>query len=89
MTYDGLDPLTITYDTFMTGFARALGIEIVEGDPVDHSSVFSPFFAADGAITMDLLWRGEESVDQENLAQWKINGKSLVTQKLVQQFRYW
>jgi alcohol oxidase len=29
---------------------------------------------------MDTLWRGKESVLQENLAQWKINGNSLVAQ---------
>ncbi|KAG2039074.1 hypothetical protein BDR03DRAFT_1009280 [Suillus americanus] len=46
----------------------------------DHNLVFVPYFAADGAITMDLLRYGKESVIQENLAQWKINGKSLVAQ---------
>ncbi|KAG1859673.1 GMC oxidoreductase-domain-containing protein [Suillus subluteus] len=46
----------------------------------DHNIVFLPYFCADGAITMDPLWRGEESVVQENLAQWKINGKSLIAQ---------
>ncbi|KAG1740629.1 hypothetical protein EDB19DRAFT_1828436 [Suillus lakei] len=46
----------------------------------DHNGLFVPYFAADGAITMDLLWRGNESDVQENLAQWKINGKSLIAQ---------
>ncbi|KAG1832895.1 hypothetical protein DFJ58DRAFT_719476 [Suillus subalutaceus] len=46
----------------------------------DHNIVFLPYFCADGAITMDPLWRGEESVVQENMAQWKIDGKSLIAQ---------
>jgi alcohol oxidase len=46
----------------------------------DHNVVFVPYFTADEAITMDPLWRGKESVLQENLAQWKINGNSLVAQ---------
>ncbi|KAJ8597332.1 alcohol oxidase, partial [Rhizopogon salebrosus TDB-379] len=46
----------------------------------DHNAVFVPYFAADGAVTMDPLWGGEESVIQDNLAQWKIDGKSLVAQ---------
>jgi hypothetical protein len=32
----------------------------------DHNGVFVPYFAADGAITMDPLWRGEECVVQGN-----------------------
>ncbi|KAG1842335.1 GMC oxidoreductase-domain-containing protein [Suillus subluteus] len=47
---------------------------------LDHNGIFVPYFAADGAITMDPLWRGKESVVQENLAQWKLNGKSLIAQ---------
>ncbi|KAG1840377.1 hypothetical protein DFJ58DRAFT_748763 [Suillus subalutaceus] len=39
-TYDGLDPLTITFETFMTRFARALGIEIAGADPVRQISTF-------------------------------------------------
>ncbi|KAG2035609.1 alcohol oxidase-like protein [Suillus americanus] len=46
----------------------------------DHNGVFVPYYAADEAITMDSLWRGNESVVQENLAQWKLNGKSLIAQ---------
>ncbi|KAG1859674.1 GMC oxidoreductase-domain-containing protein [Suillus subluteus] len=46
----------------------------------DHNFVVVPYFAADGAITMDPLWRGEESVVQERLAQWKSDGKSLIAQ---------
>lgn len=33
---------------------------------------------------MDPLWREEESAVQESLAQWKINGKSLIAQKSAQ-----
>ncbi|KAG2360396.1 hypothetical protein BDR07DRAFT_1378023 [Suillus spraguei] len=33
VTYDGLDPSTITFETFMTRFAGALGIEITGVDP--------------------------------------------------------
>jgi alcohol oxidase len=46
----------------------------------DHNGIFVPYFAANETITMDPLWRGKESVVQENLAQWKINGKSLIAQ---------
>ncbi|KAG2032664.1 hypothetical protein BDR03DRAFT_935896 [Suillus americanus] len=46
----------------------------------DHNGHFVPYFAAEGAVTLDPLWRGEESVVQESLAQWKSNGKSLITQ---------
>ena len=30
----------------------------------DHNGAFVPYFAADEAVTMDSLWRGEESVVQ-------------------------
>ncbi|KAG1746079.1 GMC oxidoreductase-domain-containing protein [Suillus lakei] len=46
----------------------------------DHNAAFVPYYVADGAVTMDALWRGEESVVQENLAQWNIDGKSLIAQ---------
>jgi alcohol oxidase len=46
----------------------------------DHNGIFVPYFAANETITMDPLWRGNESVVQENLAQWKLNGKSLIAQ---------
>ncbi|KAG1768033.1 GMC oxidoreductase-domain-containing protein [Suillus placidus] len=46
----------------------------------DHNGCFVPYFAADGAVTLDPLWRGEGSVVQESLAQWKSNGKSLIAQ---------
>lgn len=40
VTYDGLDPSTITLDTFMTRFAEALGIEIAGADPVRQIYTF-------------------------------------------------
>ncbi|KAG1841437.1 P-loop containing nucleoside triphosphate hydrolase protein [Suillus subalutaceus] len=40
VTYDDLDPSTITFETFMTCFARALGIEIAGSDPVRQISSF-------------------------------------------------
>ncbi|KAG2137938.1 GMC oxidoreductase-domain-containing protein [Suillus clintonianus] len=40
----------------------------------DHNGGFAPFFASDEAVTLDSLWRGEKSVMQDSLAQWKING---------------
>ncbi|KAG2153654.1 GMC oxidoreductase-domain-containing protein [Suillus bovinus] len=45
----------------------------------DHNLVFAPYLAADGAVTMDALWRGE-SILQESLAQWNSTGKSLIAQ---------
>ncbi|KAG1841100.1 hypothetical protein DFJ58DRAFT_718215 [Suillus subalutaceus] len=55
----------------------------------DHNIVSVPYFSADGAVTMDSLWRGKECCPGpfnrqgniiEHLAQWKINGKSLIAQ---------
>ncbi|KAG0696772.1 GMC oxidoreductase-domain-containing protein [Suillus ampliporus] len=46
----------------------------------DHNGAFVPYFAGDGVVTMDSLWRGEESVVQESIAQWKSDGKSLISQ---------
>ncbi|KAG2143018.1 hypothetical protein DEU56DRAFT_910958 [Suillus clintonianus] len=40
VTYDGLDPSTITFETFTTRFAGALGIEIAGADPVRQISSF-------------------------------------------------
>ncbi|KAG1850807.1 GMC oxidoreductase-domain-containing protein [Suillus subalutaceus] len=44
----------------------------------DHDVVLVPYLAADEAVTMDPLWRGEESVTKNALAQWTSNGKSLI-----------
>ncbi|KAG0691721.1 hypothetical protein DFH29DRAFT_840660, partial [Suillus ampliporus] len=40
VTYDGLDPLSITFETFMTHFAAALGIELAGADPKRQISSF-------------------------------------------------
>ncbi|KIK40487.1 hypothetical protein CY34DRAFT_807170 [Suillus luteus UH-Slu-Lm8-n1] len=40
VTYDGLDPSTITFETFMTRLAGALGMEIAGADPVRQISTF-------------------------------------------------
>ncbi|KAG2357291.1 alcohol oxidase-like protein [Suillus spraguei] len=45
----------------------------------DHNLVTVPYLAADEAVTMDALWRGE-SILQESLAQWNSSGKSLIAQ---------
>ncbi|OAX32678.1 hypothetical protein K503DRAFT_842476, partial [Rhizopogon vinicolor AM-OR11-026] len=50
----------------------------------DHNAAGYPYFIADGVVTMDSLWRGDESVIQESLAQWESNGGTLIAEKLVQ-----
>ncbi|KAG1745507.1 uncharacterized protein EDB91DRAFT_152064 [Suillus paluster] len=40
VTYDGLDPSTITFETFMARFSGALGIEFAGADPVRQISIF-------------------------------------------------
>ncbi|KAG1799809.1 uncharacterized protein HD556DRAFT_1439462 [Suillus plorans] len=45
----------------------------------DHNLVFVPYLAADEAVTMDALWRGD-SLLQESLAEWNSSGKSLIAQ---------
>ncbi|OAX31048.1 hypothetical protein K503DRAFT_704329, partial [Rhizopogon vinicolor AM-OR11-026] len=65
---------------------KRCGIELLVNLPgvgenyQDHNGGFIPHIAADGVVTMDPLWRKEESVIQENLAQWKHNGRSLIAQ---------
>ncbi|KAG1861737.1 GMC oxidoreductase-domain-containing protein [Suillus subalutaceus] len=62
----------------------------------DHDTVFVPYLAADEAVTMDALWRGEGILqgkqvlamipaiynypNVESLAQWNSSGKSLIAQ---------
>jgi tetratricopeptide (TPR) repeat protein len=57
VTYDGLDPSTITFETFMTRFGRALGIEIAGSDPVRQISTFlrpaSALIVLDNAETFE------------------------------------
>ncbi|KAG2059284.1 hypothetical protein BDR06DRAFT_1069196 [Suillus hirtellus] len=40
VAYDDLDPSTITFETFMTHFVEALGIEITRADPLCQISTF-------------------------------------------------
>ncbi|KAG0694298.1 hypothetical protein DFH29DRAFT_1083874 [Suillus ampliporus] len=40
VTYDGLDPSIITFETFMTRFAAALGIKLAGADPKSQISSF-------------------------------------------------
>ncbi|OAX36390.1 hypothetical protein K503DRAFT_858020 [Rhizopogon vinicolor AM-OR11-026] len=40
VTYDGLDPATITFEAFVTRFATALGTELAGSDPVRQLSTF-------------------------------------------------
>ncbi|KAG1838128.1 hypothetical protein DFJ58DRAFT_861802 [Suillus subalutaceus] len=57
VTYDGLDPSTITFEIFMTRFARTLGIEIAGTDPMRQISTFlrsaSALIVLDNAETFE------------------------------------
>lgn len=57
VTYDGLDPSTITVETFMTRFAGALGMKIAGADPVRQISTFlrtaSALIVLDNAETFE------------------------------------
>ncbi|KAG1724149.1 uncharacterized protein EDB91DRAFT_1269362 [Suillus paluster] len=46
VTYDGLDPSTITFDTFVTHFAGVLAMQLAEADPVGQISSFLCFASA-------------------------------------------
>ncbi|KAG1851012.1 hypothetical protein C8R48DRAFT_836558 [Suillus tomentosus] len=46
MAYDGLDPSTITFETFTTRFAGALGIELAGADPMRQISALLRFASA-------------------------------------------
>ncbi|KAG1745212.1 P-loop containing nucleoside triphosphate hydrolase protein [Suillus lakei] len=59
VTYDGLDPSTITFDTFMTRFAGALGIEIAGADPVRQISTF--LCSASALVVLDNAETFEEA----------------------------
>ncbi|KAG0708348.1 hypothetical protein DFH29DRAFT_477621 [Suillus ampliporus] len=57
VTYDGLDPSTITFDAFMTRLAGVLGIELAGADPVGQISSFlrvaSTLIVLDNAETFE------------------------------------
>ncbi|KAG0693212.1 hypothetical protein DFH29DRAFT_1040493 [Suillus ampliporus] len=62
------------------GIEQLLNLPGVGENYRDHNGGFTPFFASDEAVTLDPLWRGDGNVMQESLAQWKINGKSFITE---------
>jgi tetratricopeptide (TPR) repeat protein len=57
VTYDGMDPSTITFETFMTRFARALGIELAGADHMRQICTFlhptSALIVLDNAETFE------------------------------------
>ncbi|KAG2059372.1 hypothetical protein BDR06DRAFT_993956 [Suillus hirtellus] len=57
VAYDDLDPLTVTFETFMTHFTGALGIEITGADPLHPISTFlhstSALIVLDNAETFE------------------------------------
>ncbi|KAJ8584434.1 hypothetical protein M405DRAFT_884319 [Rhizopogon salebrosus TDB-379] len=57
VTYDGMDPSAITFETFMTRLARALGIELVGVDPMRQICTFlrstSALIVLDNAETFE------------------------------------
>ncbi|KAG2360398.1 hypothetical protein BDR07DRAFT_1487058 [Suillus spraguei] len=59
VTYDGLDPSTITFETFMTRFAGALGIEIAGADSVRQISAF--LRSANALVVLDNAETFEEA----------------------------
>ncbi|KAG1899726.1 uncharacterized protein F5891DRAFT_394263 [Suillus fuscotomentosus] len=59
MAYDDLDPSTITFETFMTHFAGALGIEITGADPLRPISTF--LHSASALVVLDNAETFEEA----------------------------
>jgi tetratricopeptide (TPR) repeat protein len=59
VTYDGLDPSTMTFETFMTRFAVALGTELVGSDPLHQLSKF--LHSATALIVLDNAETFEEA----------------------------
>ncbi|KAG1894459.1 GMC oxidoreductase-domain-containing protein [Suillus fuscotomentosus] len=57
------------------GIEQLLDLPGVGENYQDHNLVFVPYLAADEAVTMDALWRGDKS-----LAEWNSSGKSLIAQ---------
>ncbi|KAG1724988.1 hypothetical protein EDB19DRAFT_2043364 [Suillus lakei] len=67
VTYDGLDPSSITFDTFMTRFAGALGMEIVGADPVRQISIF--LCSASALVVLDNAETFEEASGSSTLGE--------------------
>ncbi|KAJ8580139.1 hypothetical protein M405DRAFT_834842 [Rhizopogon salebrosus TDB-379] len=67
VTYDGMDPSAITFETFMTRLARALGIELVGADPMRQVRTFlhstSAFIVLDNAETFEEA-RGQSALQE-------------------------
>ncbi|KAG2108950.1 uncharacterized protein F5147DRAFT_159897 [Suillus discolor] len=59
VAYDDLDPSTITFETFMTHFAGALGIEITGADPLRPISTF--LHSASALVVLDNAETFEEA----------------------------
>ncbi|KAG1821450.1 hypothetical protein EV424DRAFT_826734 [Suillus variegatus] len=59
VAYDDLDPSTITFKTFMTHFAGALGIEITGADPLRQISTF--LHSASALVVLDNAETFEEA----------------------------
>ncbi|KAG1821490.1 hypothetical protein EV424DRAFT_1539061 [Suillus variegatus] len=59
VAYDDLDPSTITFETFMTHFAGALGIEITGADPLRQISTF--LHSASALVVLDNAETFEEA----------------------------
>ncbi|KAG1719737.1 P-loop containing nucleoside triphosphate hydrolase protein, partial [Suillus lakei] len=59
VTYDGLDPSTITFETFTTRFAEALGIELAGADPVRQISTL--LHSASALVVLDNAETFEEA----------------------------
>jgi hypothetical protein len=67
VTYDGMDPSAITFETFMTRLAGALGIELVGADPMRQVRTFlhstSAFIVLDNAETFEEA-RGQSALQE-------------------------
>jgi tetratricopeptide (TPR) repeat protein len=65
VTYDGMDPSAITFETFMTRFAKALGIELVGADHMRQICTF--LRSASALIVLDNAENFEEARGQSAL----------------------
>jgi tetratricopeptide (TPR) repeat protein len=65
VTYDGMDPSAITFETFMTHLARALGIELVGADPMRQ--IFTFLRSTSALIVLDNAETFEEARGQSAL----------------------
>ena len=68
ITYDDLDPSTITVEAFMGRFARDLGLELVNPDPMRQICTFLRT-ATTALIVLDNAETFEEAVDRQRSRQ--------------------